>query len=666
MTRKVVFPVILIFLAGAAVAATGSVYQVIGGPKDFYYGHISLVDIRNDGRDPAVLRSGAKITEPASLNLPIGPGDTILTSKERRVEIQFDNASIVRLDTDSELFIETILAQSLSSTNQMSNLVLRRGRIYVMYKQYSAKEMFQVLTPKAAIKLKHNTVAMIGLMADGGSDVQVKYGKASVLYGADLKTPKELALAAGERVTISAANRFALQDYLPNTDFETWNKAINDDFLGLHAGKTPLPKAVQRLSSAVTYFAQKYGNLYGEWIYDQYFGYVWRPFYNDNYWGGSLWRPYYTGRWTSYRNQMFWVGSEPWGWIPYHTGLWQWSKKKGWFWIPGSAFAPAWVDWAYFSGAYWSWRPWSMWDWGFYADSWFYNDWMYGDDYFWNWRYQQYRGWPGFWGGGTPSADPASKPALTTISKDQLKAPLKPPFEMPKEFQGGLKALMAALQKKEPEAVESMLAQGDFVVVVDKNNLNAPNIQDKAIPLRDVRAKLAGSASSDRNKSLLGAVPFDHATSAFSAAREFSRRVRAEELGGGGGVQTRTGGEWTAAVPRTLPLSVLRSMVPQPSLRKIDWNPDVRMAQKLGLDIRYMSGSNEIYCPQLNISSSSVMERRSGGGGGSYVAGAGSGGSSGGSSSAGSAGAESSSAGSASSTSSTTSSSGSGGGHIKK
>jgi hypothetical protein len=651
MTRKGAFLGILIFLAGASASAAESVYQVVGGPRDFYYGHISLVDIRNDGRDPSVLRSGAKVTEPASLNLPIGPGDTILTSKERRVEIQFDNATVVRLDTDSELFIETILARSLSSTNQMSNLVLRRGRIYVMYKQYSTKEMFQVLTPKAAIKLKHNTVAMIGLMADGGSDIQVKYGKASVMYGADLKTPKDLALSAGERVTISAANRFALQDYLPNTDFETWNKAINDDFMGLHAGKTPLPTAIQKLSPAVADFAQRYGNLYGEWINDQYFGYVWRPFYNDHYMGGGPWRPYYAGRWSIYRSQMFWVGSEPWGWIPYHTGLWQWSKTRGWFWIPGSAFAPAWVDWAYFSGSYWSWRPWSMWDWGFYADSWFYNDWMYGDDFYWNWRYQYWAGY-GNWGAGIPATDP-TEPALTRISKGQLKAPHKPPFEMPKEFKGGLKTLMTALRNKDPEAVESMLAQGGFTVVVDKNNLNAHNIQDKAVPLKDVRAKLAGSASNDRTKSILGAVPFDHATSAFSAAREFSRHLRAEELGGGVGAQTA--GDRGATVPRTLPQRVLQSLIPQPSLRTIDWNPDIRMAHKLGLDIRYLSGSNEIYCPQLNIYSSTAHARMSGGNGGSYTAGAGSGGSSGGSSSAGS----------ASSTSSTTSSSGSGGGHIK-
>ena len=40
------------------------------------------------------------------------------------------------------------MAQSLSSTSQVSNLVLRRGRGYVMYKQFNSRELFQILTPR--------------------------------------------------------------------------------------------------------------------------------------------------------------------------------------------------------------------------------------------------------------------------------------------------------------------------------------------------------------------------------------------------------------------------------------------------------------------------------------------------------------------------------------
>ena len=93
---------------------------------------------------------------------------------------------------------------------------------------------------------------------------------------------------------------------------------------------------------------------------------------------------------------MYWVPTEPWGWIPYHLGIWQWDAKKGWYWIPGSAFAPAWVDWAFFGG-YCAWRPWSMWDWGFWNyDMMGWNGWGAWGGYtgwsYWNWRYRDMTG----------------------------------------------------------------------------------------------------------------------------------------------------------------------------------------------------------------------------------------------------------------------------------
>jgi uncharacterized membrane protein YgcG len=47
---------------------------------------------------------------------------------------------------------------------------------------------------------------------------------------------------------------------------------------------------------------------------------------------------------------------------------------------------------------------------------------------------------------------------------------------------------------------------------------------------------------------------------------------------------------------------------PQPppagTSRRLDWNPDVRIARELGVHIEYASGKNEIRCPELRLSSS--------------------------------------------------------------
>ena len=44
---------------------------------------------------------------------------------------------------------------------------------------------------------------------------------------------------------------------------------------------------------------------------------------------------------------MTWVSYESWGWLPYHYGMWALDPELGWYWIPGSLYAPAWVYWSY-------------------------------------------------------------------------------------------------------------------------------------------------------------------------------------------------------------------------------------------------------------------------------------------------------------------------------
>jgi ribosomal protein L21 len=44
------------------------------------------------------------------------------------------------------------------------------------------------------------------------------------------------------------------------------------------------------------------------------------------------------------------------GWATYHYGRWGFSKRIGWFWVPGSRWAPAWVSWRQ-SDDYLAWAP---------------------------------------------------------------------------------------------------------------------------------------------------------------------------------------------------------------------------------------------------------------------------------------------------------------------
>jgi hypothetical protein len=81
------------------------------------------------------------------------------------------------------------------------------------------------------------------------------------------------------------------------------------------------------------------------------FVWVWRP--NIYYWG---WSPYSNGRWEYTDDGWCWVSDYDWGWACYHYGRWVFDDFYGWIWIPGSYWAPAWVDWCY-NDYYVGWYP---------------------------------------------------------------------------------------------------------------------------------------------------------------------------------------------------------------------------------------------------------------------------------------------------------------------
>jgi hypothetical protein len=597
----------LVVLIGASFLSGASKYKVVGGPDDFYFGHISYVEIKNDGKDPLVFREGRKSGEIAVLNLPLGPGDVIQTSDSRRCEIQFDNGTIVRLDVGTNLKIETILAGSLSTSRKMSNLLLAQGRIYVMYKKYNSLEIFQVITPHAAVKLDQHAVAIIGVSEERDTDLQVERGKSYLLYGYDKFHISQKKVKAKERYIVTWDDEIQGAEYSYGSDFKAWNESINQDFEALHE-EGLLPKPVQNLPPAVFYFAQNYGNKYGQWFWHDNYGYVWRPYFNDYYpWGD--WAPYIYGNWSSYRGQLFWIPGEPWGWIPYHLGIWMWDKNKGWVWLPGSFFAPAWAVWDFYGGFY-TWRPWSLYDW-YYSPL-------------------------DFWGlyGWLPA--PGSVPpreVLTTVRKDQLKRKSLPPLPMSKELKKAYKATVAAVERGDEDALASLRAIPRQSVFLKKGEAGFSMRQEKIVGVEELRKQLgdrpeapnpaAARPSTNISREVLRSIDRSRGIAEAGARMSPVRRDPAE-------ASPEPGGHLRLAPERMSPVErqeserpgSLRRMedrpaptgldmtAPSPSFRFRDWNPDVRVAVRLGVDISYDSRRNEIAAPQLGLHSGDVGLRQ--------------------------------------------------------
>ncbi len=565
--KMVFLGVFLAAVLSSSLSAGSDSYTVVNGPKDFYYGHVSNID-GQEGPEPYILRESDVRKIPAVLNMPLMPGDTIVTPGTDRLEIQFDNGTILRLDAATEIKIETILAESLTTSKMMTNLVLKRGRVYAMFKEYSPREICQFLLPTAAVRLRHQTVAILGVREDNAADVRVRRGKADILYGPDAAALKKQIAYSGDEITIGTDHRYALQPFPLGTPFEEWNISQNENFNLLHDGLSMLPKPVRRWPLAVQYFAEKWSSLFGEWIYDPYLGYVWRPADNDHPYGNS-WQPFYLGQWIVAGNQMYWVPSEPWGWVPYHLGLWHWDQKRGWLWIPGSAFAPAWVDWDMFTD-YYAWRPYGLYDW------------LPAENYWW------LESGKGHLGNGDAVAN---RRVIDKVAKDQLALRRRPAYEMPREFKGLIKALQGGLEKRDPALLASLRGQGESGLVVSRDRLISPRIQDNAVSLKTF---LAGEGS---GRSLSALNSQETVREAVSQTNALSRQGNGPAIPPDRyGFVTRF--QWFSP-------ALLRASEPRfrEELRFRDWNPDVKTGARFGVSIRYDSALNRIYSPELRMQS---------------------------------------------------------------
>jgi hypothetical protein len=97
---------------------------------------------------------------------------------------------------------------------------------------------------------------------------------------------------------------------------------------------------------------------YGEWVSTpvcgRQYGPVWVPATSVV---GRNFMPYATGgEWVPTDQGWSFVSDWDFGWATFHYGRWCADARLGWVWVPGTQWAPAWVDWRY-GGGYVGWAP---------------------------------------------------------------------------------------------------------------------------------------------------------------------------------------------------------------------------------------------------------------------------------------------------------------------
>ncbi len=92
---------------------------------------------------------------------------------------------------------------------------------------------------------------------------------------------------------------------------------------------------------------------YGRWVHTPLYGMVFIP---SAAVVGAGFRPYTHGHWVQTEWGWTWVDRHPFGWATGHYGRWYYDTSYGWVWVPGTAWAPAWVSWRT-GGGYVGWAP---------------------------------------------------------------------------------------------------------------------------------------------------------------------------------------------------------------------------------------------------------------------------------------------------------------------
>lgn len=275
---------------------------------------------------------GSDGQQQATINTPILQGDEVETS-DGRGELAFRSGLVIRLADYTGVRVE--------SDESPVSLTLLQGTIFVdSHIVNSFRDELEVRAGDAQVFMIDEGNVRIDLGSEGTARITSLTGEVEVRASG-----RRVLLAQGEKTYVDPGQDPERPERYEGRydELDDWNQSRMDSYARNDYGRD------RYVDDDIYYDSYELGD-YGDWRDYENYGYVWVP--NVSY----GWRPYNDGRWSYYNSSLFWVSYEPWGWAPYHYGRWGWSPAFGWYWIPGNAFAPAWVSW-YDYGDYIGWCP---------------------------------------------------------------------------------------------------------------------------------------------------------------------------------------------------------------------------------------------------------------------------------------------------------------------
>jgi hypothetical protein len=289
----------------------------------------TIVKQAEDGRDVDV-----------RINMPLFPGDEVITNRRGRTEIRLSDGNVIALDRSTDVRFRSIL-DSYDGNASQTIAELRYGHV-VIQRTASGHELVRLDTDNASYVASDEAIYTVE--SERGRD------RVAVFDGeVEVRTAQRTSrISSGEQGNIDGNGMYGLVRDSANADeFEQWFIRRTDRYG--HESSRYLDRSLAYADYDLT--------QNGSWIYVGGFGaWAWRPRV------ATGWRPYFYGEWMhGLGGSLVWVSYEPWGWVPYHYGRWAYDSAYGWVWLPGTGYSPAWVYWMYGDG-YIGWAPAGWWD----------------------------------------------------------------------------------------------------------------------------------------------------------------------------------------------------------------------------------------------------------------------------------------------------------------
>lgn len=274
-------------------------------------------------------------------NLPIYPGDEIVTSRRGRTEVRLSDGNILGIDSATALRFESIL-DSYEGDADETVAKLRYGKVAIQRTDLG-RDHVRLDTENASYVAEHESVYSVETDPQGRDRVVVFDGSIEIRT-----RQRATRLRRGESASIDDRGVYDLagDQSLAADDFERWFLKRAERFDNYNN---------RYVDRRLGYWTDDLDD-HGRWVFVTGIGWSWRPTVSVG------WRPYYNGYWYHGRNNcLTWVSYDPWGWGTYHYGRWAYDTNYGWVWVPGYGYSPAWVYWWYGSG-YVGWAPAGWWD----------------------------------------------------------------------------------------------------------------------------------------------------------------------------------------------------------------------------------------------------------------------------------------------------------------